>query len=296
MRPGAEYKSAFCFLVFSVSRFAFSVLVLSFILQPKTTVMKIISTFFISCLYLSAASQPLKFITDYSLGLPQQQMGQNIQAIHSLHAGALYQLPGQLKNLSVGLELGIGMYAHKKIDQTFNFDANTSTIVPVNYSSNVFNANLQTRYTVWDENSHMIVPYINAKAGLYNFFSNINIEDPDDPNGCHALEKKNLINDNTFYWGGGAGFQINPSVFSKHKRNSPVMIDISINTIRGGKLDYINTKHLKDEQDIPQSDFKPLMVKFINVSTQSIHEHTVAQVYTSALRILEVRGGVIVRL
>ena len=259
--------------------------------------MKILSTLFISCLlFFTASSQPLKFISDYSLGLPQQQMAQNIQAIHSLHIGGLYQLPGQLKSLSVGLELGGGIYAYEKIDQTFTFDANTSTVVPVNYSSNVLNINLQTRYQFLDEKRSMIVPYVNAKAGLYKFFSNITIEDPDDPDGCHPLDKKSLIKDKTLYWGAGAGFQINPSIFSKHKKDGPVMIDISINTIRGGELDYINTKHLKDEQDLPQTGGKPLMAKFINVGTQDIHEHMVAQVYTSTLRILEVRAGVIVRM
>lgn len=265
--------------------------------KPNTTVMKIISTFFISCLLcFSAQSQSFKFIGNYSLGLPQQQMAQNIQAIHSFHVGGLYQLPQQLKNLSVGLELGAGLYAHEKIDQTFNFDANTSTVVPVNYNSNVFNVNLQTRFQFLDEETNMIVPYVNAKAGLYNFFSNVYIEDPADPNGCRALEKKNLINDNTFYWGAGAGFQINPSIFSKHKRSGPVMIDISINTVRGGKLDYINTKDLKDEQNMPQLDGKPLMVRFINVSTQAIHQHKVAQVFTSSLRVLEIKGGVILKI
>jgi hypothetical protein len=259
--------------------------------------MKILYTLFICCLlYFNASSQSLKFITDYSLGLPQRQMAKNIQAIHSLHAGGLYQLPGQWKNLSVGLELGAGIYAHEKIDQTFNFDANTSTVVPVNYNSYVFNANLQTRFQFLDDTRYMIVPYINAKAGLYNFFSNVYIEDPNDPGGCHALDKKNLINDKTLYWGAGAGFQINPSVFSKHKKDGPVMFDISINTIRGGKLDYINTKHLKDEEEMPQMGGKPLVVKFINVSTQDIHEHKVAQVYTSPLQILEIRGGLIVRI
>ncbi len=31
---------------------------------------------------------------------------------------------------------------------------------------------------------------------------------------------------------------------------------------------------------------KPLLVKFINVGTQDIHQHKVAQVYNSPLRIL----------
>lgn len=255
--------------------------------------MKILSTLFISCLlYFNVNSQSLRFITDYSLGLPQQQMAQNIQAIHSLHLGVLYQFRN-LKNLSVGLEFGGGIYAYKKIDQTFNFDANTSTVVPVNYSSSVSNLNLQTRYQLFDEDSHMIVPYIAAKGGVYNFFSNITIEDPNDPDGCHPLDKKNLMKDHSFYWSAGAGFQINPSIFSKHKKESPVMLDLSINTIRGGELSYINTKDLKDEQDMTGG--KPLLAKFINVGTQDIHEHKIAQVYTSALRILEIRAGVVLK-
>lgn len=258
--------------------------------------MKIISTCFISCLSSFAVNaQSVKVITDYGLGLPQQHMAENIQAIHSFHIGGLYQLPGNLKNLSVGLELGCGLYAYKKIDQTFYFDANTATVVPVIYNSNVFNANLQARYQFLDEKTSMIVPYINAKAGTYNFFSNIMIEDPDDPDGCHPLDKKKLINDYTLYWSAGAGFQINSSIFSKHKKPGPVLFDLSINTIRGGNLDYINTRHLKDEQDFTQEGGKPMMVKFINVGTQDIHEHKVAQVYNSSLRILEIKVGVILK-
>jgi hypothetical protein len=234
---------------------------------------------------------------EYGLGLPQSQMAHNIQAVHSLHVGGLYQLPRELKKLSVGLDLGLGVYAHKTIHQTFNFNANTSTVVPVNYNSNVFNANLQARYQFLDEQA-LVVPYVNAKAGLYNFYSNITIEDPDDPDGCKALDRKNLINDNTFFWGAGAGFQINPSIFSKRKTDGPIKIDISVNTLYGGKLDYINTKHLKEghDHDMPEMGGKPLMVKFINVGTQDIHEHMVAQVYTSALRLIEIRGGIIVNL
>ncbi|WP_081154870.1 hypothetical protein [Niastella vici] len=259
--------------------------------------MKIISTLFISCLlYFTATSQPVKLFGNYSLSLPQQQMASNIQAIHSLHIGGLYQLPGQLKNLNVGLEFGIGMYAHKKIDQTFNFDANTSTVVPVNYNSNVFNFNLQTRYMFLDETKHLIVPYFTAKAGVYDFFSNIYIEDPSDPDGCHPLDKKNLISDKALYWGAGVGFQVDPSLFSKHKKDLPVKFDVSVNTIRGGKLDYINTKDLKDEQDVPSTNGKPLLVKFINVGTQDIHEHKVAQVYTSPLRLIEIKAGLLFRL
>ncbi|HWN89111.1 MAG TPA: hypothetical protein VNM35_08615 [Chitinophagaceae bacterium] len=253
--------------------------------------MKFISTLLLGFLFFSANSQQWKFTTSYSLGIPRQEMSKNIQPAHSLQTGILYQFPGQLNRLSAGLEFGIGIYAHERIDQTFQFDNNTSTVLPVDYSSNVFNANLQARFNLLSD-KNFIIPYINAKGGLYNFYSSIYIGDPEDDGGCHALEQENIMNDKTMYWSAGGGLQINPTIFSKNKRITKVMIDISANTIRGGEINYINTKHLMDAQSMNDPDGKPLEVKFINVSTQAIHEHTVAQVYTSPLRILEFRAGI----
>jgi len=257
--------------------------------------MKFTSTLLICFLFFSANSQQWKFTTGYSLGIPKGDMAANIQPIHSFQSGVLYQFPGALKNLSAGLEFGVGIYAHERIDQTFQFDNNTTTVLPVDYSSNAFNANINARFNLLS-NKNLIIPYINAKGGLYSFYSSVYIGDPEDDGGCHALEQENLINDKTMYWSAGGGLQINPSIFSKNKRTTKVMIDISANTIRGGTLDYINTKHLMDPQNSTDPEGKPLEVKFINVNTQSIHEHTVAQVYTSSLKLLEFRAGITISL
>ena len=257
--------------------------------------MKFISTLLLGLFVLSANSQQWKIISSYSLGVPRQSMEKNIQPAHSLQAGVMYQLPGALKQLSVGAELGVGSYASKRIEQTFQFDNNTAAVVPVNYNSNTFNVNLQARLNLLNI-KNFVIPYINVKGGLYNFFSNIYVEDPLDADGCHALEQKNIINDKTLYWSAGGGLQINPAIFSKNKRKGNILIDISANTIHGGTMNYINTKHLIDAQTVIDPGGKPLQVQFINASTQAIHEHTVAQVYTSALRLLEFRAGVTVML
>jgi hypothetical protein len=256
--------------------------------------MKIISTLLLIVLVSAAHSQAWKIAPAYSLGVPRQQMEKNIQPAHSFQAGILYQLK-QVKQLSIGMELGIGSYASKRIEQTFQFDNNTAAIVPVNYNSNTFNINLQSRLNLLND-EYLVVPYINVKAGMYNFFSTVYIEDPADAGGCHALEQKTIMNDKTFYWSAGGGFQVDPVIFSKNKRRGNVLIDISANTIRGGTMDYINTRHLTDAQTLNDPDSKALQVKFINASTQQIHEHTVAQVFTSTLRLLEFKAGVIVKL
>ncbi|MDP4265364.1 MAG: hypothetical protein Q8941_22750 [Bacteroidota bacterium] len=258
--------------------------------------MKLLSTLvFLTVFTFSAFSQQWKFIGGYSLGIPQKDMHKNIPPAHSLQAGIVYQLPGQWKQLSVGAETGIGLYASKRVDQTFQFENNTSSIVPVNYNSNVFNADLQARLDLVD-NKKFVIPYIGLKGGLYNFFSTIRIEDPNDPGGCTALQHKNILSDNTFYWSAGAGLQVNTSFFAKRKFTRNVLIDISANMIHGGSISYINTKHLIDEQTMNDPKAQPLNVQFINASTQQIHEHTVAQVFTSPLRMIELRAGVVVLL
>jgi len=37
----------------------------------------------------------------------------------------------------------------------------------------------------------------------------------------------------------------------------------------------------------------PLNIRFVNVSTQAIHEHQLAEVYNSPLRLLEIKAGVV---
>lgn len=245
----------------------------------------------------AASSQTWRMTGNYNLGLPQEQMGKNIQAAHGLQAGIFYQLPGKLKQLLVGMELGVGTYASERIHQTFQFSNNVAAVVPVNYLSNMFNANLKTRLNLPLSKKNWVVPYIDLKGGLYSFFSNIRIDDPESSDGCSALQHENIISDKTLYWSGGVGIQIDPVIFAKPPKHSGrVMIDLSINTIRGGKLDYINTKRLQNAQDVSTNGGKPMNVQFINASTQEIHEHTVAQVYTSPLRMLEIRAGVTVSL
>lgn len=222
-------------------------------------------------------------------------MNKNINPVHSLQAGFLYQLTGPLKRMSVGVETGIGIYAQQKIDQTFTFDNSTTAVVPVNYNSNAFNASAVVRYNFVDEEK-FVIPYLTAKGGVYNFFSNIYIEDPHDATGCKALQRENIIKDATLTWSAGAGIQMNTAVFAKRKFRRNVMIDLSVNTVRGGNIEYINTKNLMDAQTINDPEGKPLHVQFINASTQNIHEHTVAQVYNSPLRLLEVRLGIAVAL
>jgi hypothetical protein len=180
------------------------------------------------------------------------------------------------------------VYASETKKQTFNFGNGSSTETFVQYSSNVAQARLITRVLLLEDK--MIMPYISAKAGYTQFYSNIYIEDPHDPNGCKALDQQNIIKDATFSAAYGGGLLFDWSLLSSRRRPGTRYIDISVNNSRGGKMDYINTKKLIDASNPPTGgDGKPVTVRFINATTQEIHEHQVAEVYSTPLRMLEFR-------
>jgi hypothetical protein len=247
--------------------------------------MRYICTLFFMVFSLCASAQ-FSVNAGYSLSLPQQKMADNINPLHSITGGIMYNLPGVLNRIQAGIVVGWGSYANSRKMQTFNFGNGTSTETWVNYSSNVVQGSLTGRvFFLKDKN---ILPYASGKVGYTSFYSSIYIEDPHDPNGCKALDQRNLINDGTIMTGYGAGLQVSWNVFSRKNRKKDAFIDISVNNIRGGEVNYINTKKLVDANNPPTgTDGKPLHVRFINATTQQIHEHQVAEVYTTPLRMLE---------
>jgi len=247
--------------------------------------MKYIYSLLFIFLSLSASSQ-FYANSGYSLSAPREQMASNIKPLHSITTGLLYQLPGALKRIQAGIDVSWGTYANTRKEQTFNFGNGSSTRTWVNYSSNVLQASLTSRIMILQDKK--IMPYVSGKAGYNSFYSKIFMEDTHDPDGCKALDQRNLIKDGTITTGYGGGLQLDFSLFSKRKDKGSRYIDVSVNKISGNNINYINTKKLIDASNPPTTtDGKPLNVKFINATTQQIHEHQVAEVYNTPLKMLE---------
>ena len=259
--------------------------------------MKPLYPFLIAFTVSMSANSQVEMGAAYSLALPQQEMASNIQPVHNLNGSFLYHLKGKLSRVAVGGELGIGIYALITREQDLRFPDGSSINTDITYESNLFTGNLQTRISLF-ENAR-VNPYLIGKAGYANMFSDINIEDPDDPLGCRPLDRKNLMRDHSFFLAYGAGVQIGLEPNCKKQKPGISFINISVTRIAGGSLDYINTKHIMDHShadpstsppQLPKST--PLNVRFVNASTQIMHEHQVAEVYNSPLRLLDIRVGV----
>ena len=249
-------------------------------------------------LFLSGlvASAQLKGGFSYSLSLPQKEMKENINPIHSMN----FILFGHVKKpsqLSWGIEAGFGTYASFTKDQEVRFPDGSGITTQVSYSSSTANAGIITRYDILKEAK--VIPYITGKLGYASFFSKVFVADPEHDDDCKPLEKKTPIKDHSFYASYGAGIQID---ISSSKKPKNAWLDISVNQTHGTKMDYINIKDIKENiQNDPNNPAPitdksaPLSIRFINVSTQTIHEHQMAEVYNSALRLLEMKIGVIWR-
>ena len=249
--------------------------------------MKLIYTLLFISVSYSASSQ-FYLSSGYSLNLPRQQMKENIRSVHSFTLSGLYRLPGKMDRVQFGADFGWGMYASTRKEQTFTFTNGAITRADVFYNSMVVQGGLQARIDLLRNKA--VTPYLNGKTGYTSFYSNVFVQDPHDPDGCAPLDQRNIIKDGTIYTGYGGGLQIDWGIFGKRGKRNNGWIDLSVNNIRGGTLDYINTKKLVDANNPPtNSEGKPLNVTFINASTQQLHEHQVAEVYTSPLRMLEIK-------
>lgn len=241
-----------------------------------------------SCLlFVAAVFAQFEITAGYSMSVPGGKMKDYINLTHSISLRGIYRIPVNTK-IWVGTDLSIGTYAEKTEKQTYEF-TDGSTTTNVRFSSNVFNGHAVIGYDLLKEGK--IVPYITAKAGFSNYYSNIYIENPHDPNGCHALQNKNVFGDATFSYGAGAGVRFDGRKIFNSKSDNWA-IEFSVNYLTGGTLDYLNVRHIQDNAGTG----KDFMVKFVNVTTQQIHEHKVSEVYTSKLHQSDIRLSFVYRL
>jgi hypothetical protein len=227
-------------------------------------------------------------------------MGDNINPLHSLNVSFLYTPKILSERFSVGTEMGFGNYAYVTKEQDLRFPDGSGIKTDVIYTSNVANAAIVFRANLAAKGK--VIPYLGAKAGIINFFSNVYVEDPEDQSSCEPLEAKNIIRDNTFFTSYGCGIQVDLSALAKKTKPGNFIIDIAINKMSGGNLNYINTKniqsHVHTDPNAPVDPGKgePLNVQFINISTQTIHEHQVAELYNSKLKMIDIKIGMLFKL
>ena len=243
---------------------------------------KILSSLIFCGFTLAASAQDADLGVGYNLQLAQGQMKNGFTSSHGLTLDVLLPIK-KMPMLSVGADLGYGIYGMRSQTQEYRF-GNTTTITDVNLTSQIFSAGGKLRINPLYKSK--VQPYAAVQFGGLNMYSSLYVEDPNDPDGCKALEQRKLVKDWTWYTGlgGGVRFQV------KQKHCGKSFVDIGVNYMMGGNVEYANMNRIHNHTAPatgPTPDSKPLMVKFINVTTNETHEHEIAEVYTHPLRMLQ---------
>jgi hypothetical protein len=249
--------------------------------------MKHLYTAIISSFLLLPAMGQFSAGSGYQISLPLEEMRTNINPTHTLAITGLYQLPS-FQQLSLGFEAGLGTYAQKNMDQTFVFRDGSRTVTNVNYSSNMWQAAALLRFDLVRRSN--VTPYLSGKVGYNRLYANIRVDDPHDIDGCRPLDRRSLMGDGTMTMGGGVGFKIDMAAFSRGGWDRGMgWFDLSVNYLTGGNVSYINTRKLSSATAVPNTGGEGINMQFINANTGNIHQHQVAQVFTSPLRMLQVQ-------
>ncbi|MDX1938263.1 MAG: hypothetical protein SFU21_14170 [Flavihumibacter sp.] len=250
------------------------------------------AAFFSLSAFFCLAQKPLEIGGAYSMAAPLGSLNKNINLVHSLNGQFNYR-PAKLNGTWVGLQMGVGLYASKRVPQTYVFTNGATTNTHARFTSSTLNTHVVAGHEFFKNKT--VQPYITAKTGFTSFYSSIVIEDPEDTDGCKPLDSDNLLRDISFSYGAGAGLRVDVSEWMAEPRGA-WWLDISVNYTGGTPLDYINTKKLLDhDHNSTPADGKALNMKFINVQTGDIHEHKVAEVYTTRIDLLDIKVGLYYR-
>jgi hypothetical protein len=234
-----------------------------------------------------AYSQQWDFGSSFNYTRPIGGMSRNIEQ----GFGITLEGARVLKNapFTVGAEFSYNAYGHDKTRQQYTFDDGSVTetnVIVTNGFSNLF---LNGKFFL--RNTKLINPYLSAKVGYSWYRTTLTIEDPEDVDGCRPLESDRLLTDGTFTASGGGGVRVDFSGMFKKMKSNMLFFDLNAHITQGGTVEYMNV-HKQLDHGTPERD---VMARFINNSTQVVHEHHVGHVYSSFVEMMEYRFGVVYR-
>ncbi|HEY0677346.1 MAG TPA: hypothetical protein VGD17_03630 [Chitinophagaceae bacterium] len=224
----------------------------------------------------------------YNFTRPVGDQGKHINQMH----GIVLSYDFKLKDVPFYLvpEIGLNIYGLKTLEQDLPFSNGYVTRTDVNYTTSVNTYAAMLRFQ--PSTGRNFQPYAAIRTGFLVYYSKMTIEDPQDPLGCRALEKKALVKDFTWLASGGLGFRLDGKAFSG--KESKVEIDFGAFYTHGGEADYLKMTNSQHHDPDPKS--RMYYVRFEHIPSGEVHEHAIGTVYRTSTQLLEFRLGVRIKL
>jgi hypothetical protein len=205
------------------------------------------------------------------------------------------------KRIPVAMEMkgNLGIYSNRTLEQTYQFSDGSQTITDVNYTSNFHKALIGTRVSTGNQESPIRV-FLTPQIGYGFMNSRIRIADPLDEDDCKPLEKRITQRFQGAIYGAELGLDmqfgklIGSNSSDRHNR-----LIVSVNFLGSFKdFEYVNIKYMEDkphevamgEHTIPEDD-RDINATFVNVSSNNLHQHKIAELYKTPLSFIGVQIG-----
>jgi len=212
-------------------------------------------------------------------------------AMSNMNGGAIRLSYTPSRYAQAGFEYAVvfSEYSNVVEKQTFQFDNLPPTDLHVTYRSSA------TRHMIGGRimnpsSPNFVKPFFTPQIGIMSMHSSIYIPDPDDDDDCAPLENEVLHR----FTGGVYGFEtgLEFALNSKSKRHvkeyygDGAFLLISFGMVRGMRpFEYINVDHMQNpDHSHNPVEGRDLYARFINLQSQHIHEHRIAEVYRSPLQ------------
>ena len=204
--------------------------------------------------------------------------------------------------LPVFLELkgSLGQYSSEKSNVNYLFSDGSSTFTDVSYKSNMNRIILGAK-TYFSPYDRVVRGYITPQIGGNFMKSKIRIADPDDIDDCQPLDNRVVHKSSDWTFGGELGLEIDLHELFVKRQVPQSRFYISTSFIGSFRsMDYINIKYMQndvhgvhDHSDHSHLDAagRPLTASFINVTNGSTHEHKIAEIYRTPLRLFTINIG-----
>lgn len=212
--------------------------------------------------------------------------------------------PVQRIPVYIELKGSMGLYSSRTLQQTYYFDSVSSTNTNVTYTSAMNRLNLGFKtYLVNDYRA--VRPFITPQIGATFMRSRIVIADPADEDDCRALERKTVQRDRGFTFGGEVGVDVAMNkLFPRAITDEGHKLYLSVNFTQSfNKYEYVNVKYMDDHDhaalhngsghSASDEDGRDINTTFINLSTNSLHDHKIAELYRTDLRFIGFHIGYI---
>lgn len=195
------------------------------------------------------------------------------------------------------LKTSWGSYSAKTLQQTYMFDNGSQTTTDVSYTSSLHKYLLGTKVML-GRDYKAVRGFVTPQIGVANFRTKIVIADPQDEDDCKPLDRETTQKFAGFVYGGEIGAQISmEKLFKGISSENTHKLFISASYLAGfDHFEYVNVRYMQDEVHDTQTSHSSgdINASFINVTTNQIHEHKIAEVYHTNLRMIGINIGYVI--